>query len=103
MCVWSATNAIQMEQEMETVVKALQPGPLGIIEHKFSAEEVRAATATIDRVPSADSLPFKSTAEVSNLITNGEWNISNAASHGLGDNAGLVVDVEINHGQEDEN
>ena len=34
---------------METVVKVLQPGPLGIIEHKFSAEEIRDAEATVNR------------------------------------------------------
>ncbi|ONH93818.1 hypothetical protein PRUPE_8G254700 [Prunus persica] len=39
----------QLEQEMETVVKVLQPGPLGIIEHKFSAEEIRKANATVQR------------------------------------------------------
>ncbi|PPR98076.1 hypothetical protein GOBAR_AA22583 [Gossypium barbadense] len=32
---------------METVIKVLQPGPLGIIEHKFSAEEIREANATV--------------------------------------------------------
>ncbi|KAF3436397.1 hypothetical protein FNV43_RR23489 [Rhamnella rubrinervis] len=39
----------QLEQEMETVIKVLQPGPLGIIEHKFSAEEIREANATVHR------------------------------------------------------
>ncbi|XP_034228397.1 uncharacterized protein LOC117637579 isoform X1 [Prunus dulcis] len=42
-------QALQLEQEMETVVKVLQPGPLGIIEHKFSAEEIRKANATVQR------------------------------------------------------
>ncbi|CAK7348251.1 unnamed protein product [Dovyalis caffra] len=37
----------QLEQEMETVVKVLQPGPLGIVEHKFSAEEIRQANAIV--------------------------------------------------------
>lgn len=37
----------QLEQEVETVVNVLQPGPLGIIEHKFSAEEIRKANATV--------------------------------------------------------
>lgn len=32
---------------METVVRVLQPGPLGIIEHKFSAEEMRRAQSTV--------------------------------------------------------
>ncbi|KAK4843025.1 hypothetical protein QYF36_002963 [Acer negundo] len=35
--------------EMETVVKTLQPGPLGIVEHKFSAEEIHQANATVLR------------------------------------------------------
>ncbi|XP_071687266.1 uncharacterized protein [Rutidosis leptorrhynchoides] len=39
----------QAEQEMETVVKVLQPGPLGIIEHKFSAEEIEKANAAVKR------------------------------------------------------
>ncbi|KAA8543144.1 hypothetical protein F0562_021361 [Nyssa sinensis] len=39
----------QLEQEMETVIKVLQPGPLGIIEHKFSAEEIHEANATVKR------------------------------------------------------
>ncbi|KAK0582946.1 hypothetical protein LWI29_031396 [Acer saccharum] len=39
----------QLESEMETVVKILQPGPLGIIEHKFSAEEIHQANATVLR------------------------------------------------------
>lgn len=32
---------------METVMKVLQPGPLGIIEHKFSADEIHRANATV--------------------------------------------------------
>ncbi|WVZ07030.1 hypothetical protein V8G54_020376 [Vigna mungo] len=35
--------------EMETVIKVLQPGPLGIIEHKFSAEEIRKANTTVSK------------------------------------------------------
>ncbi|KAK3415585.1 uncharacterized protein LOC104456820 [Eucalyptus grandis] len=37
----------QLEQEAETVVRVLQPGPLGIIEHKFSTEEINEANATV--------------------------------------------------------
>ncbi|KAK9282110.1 hypothetical protein L1049_005022 [Liquidambar formosana] len=37
----------QLEQEMETVINVLQPGPLGIIEHKFSAKEICEANATV--------------------------------------------------------
>ncbi|PON96632.1 zinc metalloproteinase aureolysin [Trema orientale] len=39
----------QLEQEMETMVKVLQPRPLEIIEHKFSADEIREASATVHR------------------------------------------------------
>ncbi|KAJ1392702.1 hypothetical protein SESBI_35529 [Sesbania bispinosa] len=39
----------QLEQEMETVIKVLQPGPLGIIEHKFSAEEIHRANTTVSK------------------------------------------------------
>lgn len=42
----------RLEQEMETVIKVLQPGPLGIVEHKFSAEEIREADATVRRAVS---------------------------------------------------
>ncbi|XP_010326605.2 uncharacterized protein [Solanum lycopersicum] len=37
----------QLELDMETVVKVLQPGPLGIVEHKFSAEEIQKASDTV--------------------------------------------------------
>ncbi|KAL6978424.1 hypothetical protein U1Q18_020091 [Sarracenia purpurea var. burkii] len=39
----------QLEQEMETVIKVLQPGPLGIVEHKFSSEEIHEANDTVKR------------------------------------------------------
>lgn len=39
----------QLEQQMETVVKVLKPGPLGITEHKFSAEEIDKANDTVKR------------------------------------------------------
>ncbi|GMP99996.1 hypothetical protein CsSME_00047256 [Camellia sinensis var. sinensis] len=39
----------QLEQEMETVIKVLEPGPLGVVEHKFSAEEICEANATVSR------------------------------------------------------
>lgn len=38
---------IKLEQDMETVIKVLQPGPLGIIEHKFSPEEICKANSTV--------------------------------------------------------
>ncbi|KAL3849788.1 hypothetical protein ACJIZ3_011670 [Penstemon smallii] len=38
-----------LEHDMETVVKVLQPGPLGIIEHKFTAEEINRANETVNR------------------------------------------------------
>ncbi|CAL5357587.1 unnamed protein product [Camellia sinensis] len=39
----------RLEQEMETVIKVLEPGPLGVVEHKFSAEEICEANATVSR------------------------------------------------------
>ncbi|KAI4301360.1 hypothetical protein L6164_034647 [Bauhinia variegata] len=39
----------QVEQEVETVIKLLQPGPVGIIEHKFSAQEILDANSTVLR------------------------------------------------------
>ncbi|KAL8054795.1 hypothetical protein ABFX02_04G016000 [Erythranthe guttata] len=39
----------QLEHDMETVVKVLQPGPLGIVEHKFTADEIKTAKATVKR------------------------------------------------------
>ncbi|XP_074564125.1 uncharacterized protein LOC141820666 [Curcuma longa] len=38
-----------LEQDVETVLNVLQPGPLGILEHKFSATEVQEAKATVRR------------------------------------------------------
>ncbi|KAH7862983.1 hypothetical protein Vadar_011798 [Vaccinium darrowii] len=38
-----------LEQEMEMVITILQPGPLGIVEHKFSSEGIREANATVKR------------------------------------------------------
>lgn len=34
---------------METVVKVLQPGPLGVIEHKFTDHEIQSANSTVNR------------------------------------------------------
>lgn len=34
---------------METVIKVLQPGPLGVVEHKFSATEIQEAKGTVER------------------------------------------------------
>lgn len=39
----------QLEKDVETVIDVLQPGPLGIIVHKFSAVEVQEAEATVKR------------------------------------------------------
>ncbi|KAL3725446.1 hypothetical protein ACJRO7_030468 [Eucalyptus globulus] len=43
----------QLEQEAETVVRVLQPGPLEIIKHKFSTEEINEANATLRRAVEA--------------------------------------------------
>ncbi|CAN8280474.1 unnamed protein product [Cochlearia groenlandica] len=37
----------QIEKEAETVINVMQPGPLGIIEHKFTAQEIREAKAKV--------------------------------------------------------
>ncbi|KAL5060502.1 hypothetical protein RYX36_032106 [Vicia faba] len=37
----------QLEKDVETVIKVLQPGPLGITEHKFSTDEIRNANVTV--------------------------------------------------------
>ncbi|GAB4840488.1 hypothetical protein Ancab_021257 [Ancistrocladus abbreviatus] len=39
----------KLEQDVETVVRVLQPGPLGIVEHKFTAEEIHKANASVQR------------------------------------------------------
>lgn len=39
----------QLEQDVETVVKVLQPGALGIVEHKFNSEEIQKAKDTVER------------------------------------------------------
>lgn len=39
----------ELEQDVEMVVKVLQPGRLGIVEHKFSAEEIQEAKTTVER------------------------------------------------------
>ncbi|KAH7681697.1 hypothetical protein IHE45_05G073100 [Dioscorea alata] len=39
----------QLEQDVETVINVLQPGPLGIVEYKYSATEVQAGKDTIHR------------------------------------------------------
>ncbi|XP_054803485.1 uncharacterized protein LOC129306783 [Prosopis cineraria] len=39
----------QIEQDVGTVINVLQPGPLGIIEHKFSAKEIDEAKDTVLR------------------------------------------------------
>eukprot|EP01018_Ginkgo_biloba_P008745 Gb_23223 [translate_table: standard] len=44
----SLTSLRKLEQDMETVINVLQPGPLGIIEHKFSNKEIVEARAATD-------------------------------------------------------
>ncbi|KAL3827860.1 hypothetical protein ACJIZ3_016662 [Penstemon smallii] len=39
----------KLDQDMGTVVKVLQPGPLGIIEHKFIAEAIYTVNSTVNR------------------------------------------------------
>ncbi|AQK98905.1 uncharacterized protein LOC103636392 isoform 1 [Zea mays] len=39
----------QVEQDVETVIHVLQPGPIGIVEHKFTDAEILEARATVKR------------------------------------------------------
>jgi hypothetical protein len=39
----------QLEQDVETVIHVLQPGPMGILEHKFTEAEILEARATVRR------------------------------------------------------
>ncbi|KAJ4783318.1 Zinc metalloproteinase aureolysin [Rhynchospora pubera] len=39
----------QLEHDVETVINILQPGPLGIIEHKFTAQEVKEAQSIVKK------------------------------------------------------
>ncbi|AQK85136.1 uncharacterized protein [Zea mays] len=39
----------QVEQDVETVIHVLQPGPIGIVEHKFTDTEILEARATVKR------------------------------------------------------
>ncbi|XP_044384835.1 uncharacterized protein [Triticum aestivum] len=37
----------QVERDVETVINVLQPGPTGIVEHKFTDAEIREAKGTV--------------------------------------------------------
>uniref|UniRef100_M8C616 Uncharacterized protein n=1 Tax=Aegilops tauschii TaxID=37682 RepID=M8C616_AEGTA len=37
----------QVERDVETVINVLQPGPIGIVEHKFTDAEIREAQGTV--------------------------------------------------------
>ncbi|XP_078158498.1 zinc metalloproteinase aureolysin [Carex rostrata] len=39
----------QLEQDVETVIDVLRPGPLGIIEHKFTVQEVKEAESIVEK------------------------------------------------------
>jgi hypothetical protein len=39
----------QVDQDVETVIHVLQPGPIGIVEHKFTDVEILEARATVKR------------------------------------------------------
>jgi chaperonin GroES len=39
----------QVEKDVETVIHVLQPGPIGIVEHKFTDEDILEARATVKR------------------------------------------------------
>ncbi|XP_021730956.1 uncharacterized protein LOC110697858 [Chenopodium quinoa] len=37
----------KLEQDVETVIRVLQPGPVGIVEHKFTDKEIHDANAMV--------------------------------------------------------
>lgn len=37
----------KLEHDVETVIRVLQPGPVGIVEHKFTNEEIRKASTVV--------------------------------------------------------
>ncbi|KAM3274013.1 hypothetical protein ACQJBY_043283 [Aegilops geniculata] len=37
----------QVERDVETVINVLQPGPIGIVEHKFTDAEIRETQGTV--------------------------------------------------------
>ncbi|KAE8768345.1 hypothetical protein D1007_39648 [Hordeum vulgare] len=37
----------QVERDVETVINVLHPGPIGIVEHKFTDAEIREAQVTV--------------------------------------------------------
>jgi chaperonin GroES len=39
----------QVEQDVETVIHVLQPGPVGIVEHKFTDAEILEARAILKK------------------------------------------------------
>ncbi|KNA07438.1 hypothetical protein SOVF_171890 [Spinacia oleracea] len=39
----------KLEQDVETVIRVLQPGPVGIVEHKFTDKEIHEANAMVRR------------------------------------------------------
>uniref|UniRef100_M8BIQ4 Uncharacterized protein n=1 Tax=Aegilops tauschii TaxID=37682 RepID=M8BIQ4_AEGTA len=40
-------TCLQVERDVETVINVLQPGPIGIVEHKFTDAEIREAQVTV--------------------------------------------------------
>ncbi|GAB2301575.1 hypothetical protein Dimus_035590 [Dionaea muscipula] len=48
-CLQFCSVLRKLEQDMETVVRALQPGPLGIVEHKYTAQDIQEANDTVQR------------------------------------------------------
>uniref|UniRef100_A0A2P2INM1 Uncharacterized protein LOC105642466 n=2 Tax=Rhizophora mucronata TaxID=61149 RepID=A0A2P2INM1_RHIMU len=66
----------QLEREMETVIRVLQPGPLGIVEHKFSKEEIREANDVVRTA--VDNWKRNAKLEQKNGVLNGfvdkSWN-----------------------------
>ncbi|GLJ14061.1 hypothetical protein SUGI_0225000 [Cryptomeria japonica] len=45
----SAASLRQLERDMEVVIDVLQPGPLGVVEHKYSDHEIAEARSTTQK------------------------------------------------------
>jgi chaperonin GroES len=69
----SADALRQLERDVETVINVLQPGPLGIVEHKYTNKEiVDAKTSTEKAIESwrQASLKRKMTQKVNSKLNN---------------------------------
>lgn len=69
----SADAFRQLERDVETVVNVLQPGPLGIVEHKYTNKEIVDAQASTEKAIESwrqASLKRKMTQKVNSKLDN---------------------------------